>query len=90
MKWKFGKSGKLFYFQIRESPAPLNIPTPSPAPDRGGPVACLSGQCLSRLLSVLSCLGAAIRFLATNLETTEPQRSILLLFLGQLIAYLVN
>ena len=23
---------KLFYFQVRESPAPLNIPTPTPAP----------------------------------------------------------
>ena len=43
MKWKCGKSYKLFYFQVRESPAPLNIPTPTPAPDRGGPVACLSG-----------------------------------------------
>ena len=29
------------YFLIRESPAPLNIPTPSPAPDQGGLVACL-------------------------------------------------
>ena len=27
---------KTFYFQIRESPAPLNIPNPTPAPDRGG------------------------------------------------------
>ena len=34
MKCKFGKSYKLFYFQVRESPAPLNIPTPAPAPDR--------------------------------------------------------
>ena len=24
---------QLFYFQVRESPAPLNIPTPAPAPD---------------------------------------------------------
>ena len=31
----------IFYLQIRESPAPLNIPTPTPAPDWGGPVACL-------------------------------------------------
>ena len=23
-------------FQVRESPAPLNVPTPTPAPDRGG------------------------------------------------------
>ena len=29
--------------QIRESPASLNIPTPTPAADRGGPVACLGG-----------------------------------------------
>ena len=34
---------KLFHFQLRESPAPLNIPTSTPAPDWGGPVACLSG-----------------------------------------------
>ena len=34
MKWKFGKSYTLFYFQVRESPAPLNIPTPTPAPYR--------------------------------------------------------
>ena len=32
-----------FYFQARESPAPLNTPTPTRAPDRGGPIACLSG-----------------------------------------------
>ena len=31
------------YFQIREPPTPLNIPTPTPSPDRAGPVACLSG-----------------------------------------------
>ena len=43
MKWKLGKSYNLFYFQVRESPAPLNIPTLTPAPDRGGPVACLGG-----------------------------------------------
>ena len=36
----------LFYFQVRESRAPLNIPTLTLAPDRGGPVACLSGPCL--------------------------------------------
>ena len=29
----------LFHFQVRESPAPLNMPTPTLAPDRGGPVA---------------------------------------------------
>ena len=43
MKGKFGKSYQLFYFQVRESPAPLNIPIPTPASDRGGPVACIGG-----------------------------------------------
>ena len=33
----------LFYFQVMESTTPLNIPVPTPAPDRGGHVACLSG-----------------------------------------------
>ena len=42
----------LFYFQVRESPAPLSIPTPTPAPDQGGPVACLGGP---------KCPGAAAR-----------------------------
>ncbi len=34
-----------------ESPAPLKLPTPTPAPDRGGPVACLGGPvpCLGNL-----------------------------------------
>ena len=32
------KPRNLFYFQIKESPASLNIPTPTPAPDRGGPI----------------------------------------------------
>ena len=35
---------QLLYFQMREFPAPLNIPTPNPAPDQGGLVACLGGQ----------------------------------------------
>ena len=35
------------YFQVRESPAAFNIPTPTPAPDRGGPIACLSGPVAS-------------------------------------------
>ena len=39
----------LFYLQVRESPATLNIPTPNPAPDRGGPAACLGGP--------VACLG---------------------------------
>ena len=30
-------------FQVRESPAPLKIPTLTPAPDQGGPVVCLGG-----------------------------------------------
>ena len=33
----------LFYIQVRESKAPLNIPTPIAAPDRGGPIACRGG-----------------------------------------------
>ena len=33
MKWTFGKSSKLLYFQVRESPVPLRILTPTPAPD---------------------------------------------------------
>ena len=43
--WKNGDEHyfQTFYFQVMESPAPLNIPTPTPAPDRVGPVACLSG-----------------------------------------------
>ena len=39
----------MFYFQVRESPAPLNIPTPNPAPDRGGLVACLGGPVANKL-----------------------------------------
>ena len=34
MKSKVGKSPKLFYFQVRESPAPRNISIPTPASDR--------------------------------------------------------
>ena len=41
MKRKFGESCKLFYFQVRESPAPLNMPIPTCASDRGGAVACI-------------------------------------------------
>ena len=37
----------VFCFQVRESPAPLKIQTPTPAPDRGAPVACLSGPVTS-------------------------------------------
>ena len=35
MTWKFGKSYKLFCFQVREAPVSLNIPTPTPASDHG-------------------------------------------------------
>ena len=34
---------------MRESPAPVNIPTPTPAPDRGGPVACQGGPVAMRM-----------------------------------------
>ena len=34
----------LLYFQVRDSPAPLNIPTPTLAPDRGGPVSLFHKQ----------------------------------------------
>ena len=34
---------QVLYFQVRESPAPLNMPIPTPAPDRGGPVAWVGG-----------------------------------------------
>ena len=52
-QWQMGKRtwklSNVFetYFQTRESPAPLNIPTPTPAPDRGGPIPCLSGPVIS-------------------------------------------
>ena len=37
------KPSTFFYFQGRESPAPLSIPFPTPAPDGAGPVACRGG-----------------------------------------------
>ena len=40
---EFCKLYKLFNFQVRESTAALNITTPTPASDRGGPIACLFG-----------------------------------------------
>ena len=43
MKRKCGKMNQLFYFQVRESPAPLKIPIPTSASYRGGPVACIAG-----------------------------------------------
>ena len=33
MKWKFGTSHQLFYFQVKEPPTPLNILIPTPASD---------------------------------------------------------
>ena len=53
----------LFYFQGRECPAPLNIPTPTLAPDRGGPVACLRVFiCLLGDLSALFVVFVVFRF----------------------------
>ena len=46
---------------MRESPAPLNIPTPTPAPDRGGPVACLNVPGSVRFF--VACVGLIIVFL---------------------------
>ena len=43
------------FFILRESPAPLNIPTPIHAPDRGGPVACLGGP-----VAMTLCQGATV------------------------------
>ena len=37
------KVNNTFHFQVKDSPAPLNIPIPTPAPDWGGPVAWVSG-----------------------------------------------
>ena len=37
------------YFQARQSQTPLNIRTPTPAPDRGGPVACIGGPVWIRI-----------------------------------------
>ena len=76
MKWEFGKSYKLFYFQVKESPAPLNIPTPTPAPDRGGPVARLGGPAvfvlatptkIRRLFFLCICLVHLLGFYGSSL-----------------------
>ena len=32
MKWEFGKYQNTFSFQVKESPATINKPTPTPAP----------------------------------------------------------
>ena len=68
-KWKVGKykNGnecpwtifKTFCFQVRESPTLLNIPTPTPASDRGGPVACLGGP-VACLAGPVACRGGPI------------------------------
>ena len=52
-KAEFYDGGILINLQIQTisskgSPATLNIPTPTPAPDRGGPVACLGGPIASK------------------------------------------
>ncbi len=39
---------QLIYFQIRESPTPLNIPTPNPAPDH--PLGGHGGTCLDTMV----------------------------------------
>ena len=39
MKWNSGN-----FYSSKASRATLNMPTPTPAPDRGGPVACLGGR----------------------------------------------
>ena len=50
-------------FQVREFPAPLNIPTPIPAPARGscgGPVAGLSGLVALRDLNKIYTVTIAV------------------------------
>ena len=32
-----------YFLRVREPQAPVNISIPTPAPDQGGPIACLSG-----------------------------------------------
>ena len=51
--WKLN----LFHFQVRESPAPINIPAPTPATDRAGPVACLSGPVANKCFQFCKLLG---------------------------------
>ena len=41
--WYFWQLNFLNLWDFRETTTPLKIPTPTPAPNRGGPVACLSG-----------------------------------------------
>ena len=49
MEWKVTiKLLILFYFQVRDFPAPLNIPTLAPARDQSGPIACRSGPVACR------------------------------------------
>ena len=85
MKWKFGKLLKprnrkpktkkprnLLYFQARESPAPLNIPTPTLAPDQDGP-ACLSGpvacprNIINGIIRLLNCIICSLKALFCEL-----------------------
>ena len=51
------------YFQARDPPTPLNIPTPTPAPDQGGSIACLGVP--------VACLGAPDLSRREALETRK-------------------
>ena len=81
MKRKFGKSSQLFYFQVRESPAPLNIRTPTDTLDRGGPVARPGGRmarlaCRRRFSSWLGISFTTINWLSnwvTNYHQCQDQ-----------------
>ena len=64
MKRKCGKSSQLSYVQVGEYLSPINIPIPTPASDRGGPVACIGGPvpvCLSGAMLLMSALARARR-----------------------------
>ena len=54
---------KFLYFRARESLSPINIPIPTPASDRGGPVAWVSGLALRP--------GGQARPRQANLEKTK-------------------
>ena len=55
--------------QAREPPAPLNIPTPTPAPDRGGPVACLGGPVAFTFVN--SCRRRSGLFIRISVDFTQ-------------------
>ena len=54
--WYFWTIDFLNLWDFQETTNPLKIPIPTPAPDQGGPVACLSGPaaCLSGWAEILS------------------------------------